>query len=60
MNYKYLGKNYYFAMNGQTGEVAGIRPISIVKGLILFLLVLIVLAAITRCGLAFYLGEVAG
>ncbi|MBR2523725.1 MAG: hypothetical protein IKE53_04725 [Clostridiales bacterium] len=60
MNYKYLGRNYSFAMNGQTGEVAGIKPISIVKGLILFLLVLIILATITRCGLAFYLGEVAG
>lgn len=31
MTYKYGGKNYYFAMNGQTGKVVGIPPISIPK-----------------------------
>lgn len=40
LNYKYLGKTYTFAMNGQTGKIAGEMPISIVKLIILGLTVL--------------------
>ena len=59
MNYKYLGRNYAFAMNGQTGEVAGIRPVSIVKRIIFFMILLLILAAVFRLGLGVYLmGEV--
>ena len=60
LQYKYLGKNYYFAMNGQTGEVAGVRPVSLIKKIIFFMIILIVLATVTRCGLGMYLSEVAG
>ena len=28
MNYRHGGKNYNFAINGQTGKVAGIYPVS--------------------------------
>lgn len=31
LNYKYHGKSYTFALNGQTGKVAGEQPISILK-----------------------------
>lgn len=31
MNYRHGGKNYNFAINGQTGKVAGIYPVSGVK-----------------------------
>lgn len=31
LNYKYLGKNYTFLLNGQTGKVAGDIPISLFK-----------------------------
>jgi len=35
LNYKYLGKTYTFAMNGQTGKIAGEPPVSRVKLVIL-------------------------
>ncbi|MBP5260709.1 MAG: hypothetical protein J6Z43_01130 [Clostridiales bacterium] len=60
LQYKYLGKNYYFAMNGQTGEVAGIRPVSMVKGLVLFMSLLTIVAAIVRFAMGVYLAGVAG
>ena len=60
LSYKYLGKYYYFAMNGQTGEVAGIRPISRVKGLVLFMTLLSILACLVRLALGIYLSGVAG
>jgi len=60
LSYKYLGKNYYFAMNGQTGEVAGIRPVSWVKGLVLFMTLLSILACIVRLAVGVYLSGVAG
>ena len=28
LNYKYQGKNYTFALNGQTGKIVGNRPIA--------------------------------
>lgn len=40
LNYKYMGKTYTFAMNGQTGKIAGEPPISRVKLLILGLAIL--------------------
>ncbi len=48
MSYKYRNKYYYFAMNGQTGEVAGKIPVSPVKKMMLFFIVLGILAVITR------------
>lgn len=48
MSYKYRNKFYYFAMNGQTGEVAGSVPVSPVKKMMFFFIVLGILAVITR------------
>lgn len=48
LNYKYLGKTYTFAMNGQTGKIAGEMPISIVKLIILGLAILPAAAVICR------------
>ncbi len=48
LSYKYRNKYYYFAMNGQTGEVAGQIPVSPVKKLMFFFIVLGILAVITR------------
>ncbi|MBP5245262.1 MAG: hypothetical protein J6036_02260 [Clostridia bacterium] len=43
LNLKYMGKNYRFAINGQTGKVVGELPISKFKKLLYYL-------AITLCG----------
>ena len=48
MQYKYLGKSYYFAMNGQTGEVAGKAPVSKVKQIMFYSVTLAVLSVIAR------------
>jgi len=48
MSYKYRNKYYYFTMNGQTGEVAGTIPVSPVKKMMFFFIVLGILAVITR------------
>ena len=48
MHYKYLGKSYYFAMNGQTGEVAGKAPVSRVKRLMFFSVALAVISVVFR------------
>jgi DNA-directed RNA polymerase subunit RPC12/RpoP len=48
LNYKYLGKTYTFAMNGQTGKIAGEMPISIVKLIILGLVILPAAAVVCR------------
>lgn len=48
LNYKYLGKTYTFAMNGQTGKIAGEMPISIVKLIILGLMVLPAAAVVCK------------
>jgi hypothetical protein len=48
LSYKYRNKYYYFAMNGQTGEVAGQVPVSPVKKMMFFFIVLGILAVITR------------
>jgi len=60
MSYKYLGKNYYFAMNGQTGKVAGILPISTVKRIVAFFVGLAILAVVTRIIMGFIIGGFAG
>ncbi|OON68909.1 hypothetical protein [Hymenobacter sp. CRA2] len=43
--YQYRGKLYRFLVNGQTGEVAGERPVSWVKVALLVLLAVLLLAA---------------
>ena len=48
LSYKYRNKFYYFTMNGQTGEVAGTVPVSPVKKMMFFFIVLGILAVITR------------
>lgn len=48
MSYKYLGKYYYFAVNGQTGEAAGKLPVSPVKKTVFFFVALGILAVIAR------------
>ncbi|MBR1797378.1 MAG: hypothetical protein IJ757_05125 [Clostridiales bacterium] len=48
MHYKYLGRDYYFAMNGQTGEVAGKAPVSRVKQLMLFSVLLALISVVFR------------
>ena len=48
LNYKYLGKTYTFAMNGQTGKIAGDPPVSRVKLVVLGLAVLPAAACICR------------
>ena len=48
MQYKYLGKSYYFAMNGQTGEVAGKAPVSKVKQTMFFSVTLAICSVIAR------------
>lgn len=60
MHYKYLGKDYDFAMNGQTGEVAGVAPISPVKRFVFFCLVAAILSVVARIITAFILGGIAG
>ena len=60
LSYKYLGKKYQFAMNGQSGEVAGTPPISMVKRFILFSVLLAVLAVITKIIVGLMLGGYVG
>lgn len=50
MTYKYGGKYYFFAMNGQTGKIAGIMPISIPKLLIMAGIVAIITFLIAFLG----------
>ncbi|MBO4409097.1 MAG: hypothetical protein J5786_07480 [Clostridiales bacterium] len=60
LSYKYLGKYYYFAINGQTGEVAGTLPVSRVKRLMLFSGILAISAVIVRLIVGYYLGGYVG
>lgn len=46
--YKYNDKDYYFCMNGQTGEVTGVPPVSRLKRFVLFFALLAILAPIVR------------
>lgn len=48
LNYKYLGKTYTFAMNGQTGKIAGEYPISRLKLLLLAMAILPAAAVLFR------------
>lgn len=48
LHYKYLGKDFYFAMNGQTGEVAGKAPVSRVKQLVFYSVMLAVISVVFR------------
>ncbi len=60
LHYTYNGKDYDFCMNGQTGEVAGIPPVSRLKRLVLFFTVLAVAAAIVRLIAGLILGGLVG
>ena len=60
MAYKYHNKMYYFAMNGQTGEVAGQVPVSTVKKTGFFFIALAVAAAIARFGLGIFMRGIWG
>lgn len=48
LHYTYHGKSYDFCMNGQTGEVTGIPPVSRLKRFVLFFVVLAITAVINR------------
>lgn len=60
LHYKYNDKDYYFCMNGQTGEVAGTPPVSKLKRVILFFILLAVFAALTRLIVGLILGGFVG
>lgn len=38
LNYNYNGKNYEFAMNGQSGKTVGKRPVSVWRAILLYLI----------------------
>jgi len=50
-HFTFKGKEYYYAINGQTGEITGERPYSYTK---IFLLILTIIAAVAALG---YYGE---
>lgn len=60
MAYKYHNKMYYFAMNGQTGEVAGKVPVSTVKKTGFFFIALAVAAVIARLILGIFMRGIWG
>ena len=60
MAYKYHNKMYYFAMNGQTGEVAGQVPVSTIKKTGFFFIALAVAAVIARFVLGIFMRGIWG
>lgn len=60
MSYKYHNRMYYFAMNGQTGEVAGKVPVSKVKKTAFFFIVLAIAAVIARFALGIFMRGIWG
>ena len=60
MSYKYHNQMYYFAMNGQTGEVAGKVPVSTVKKTAFFFIVLAIVAVIARFALGVFMRGIWG
>ena len=55
MNFRHGGKNYTFAINGQTGMVAGIYPVSGVK-LAVFMALMAAIVGIAGYFLGVYMG----
>lgn len=55
VNIKYNGKNYTFAMNGQTGKIVGNIPLNIPKTIILSIIIFLVIAIIT-CTILWFIG----
>lgn len=60
LHYKYNEKDYYFCMNGQTGEVAGVPPVSRLKRIVLFFVILALLAPVVRLIVGLILGGAVG
>ena len=60
MSYKYHNQMYYFAMNGQTGEVAGKVPVSKVKKTAFFFIVLAIAAVVARFALGIFMRGIWG
>lgn len=60
LSYQYHNKNYYFAMNGQTGEVAGELPVSPVKRVMLFFVLLGIFAVVARILLGIFMRGIWG
>ena len=50
MTYKFKDKNYFFSMNGQTGKMAGIPPLSISKMLLFSGLIALIVFFIALLG----------
>lgn len=59
-HYKYLGKSYHFVMNGESGEIAGTPPTSLVKGIFVAALSLGIWAVIVRIIIGLILGGFVG
>ena len=60
MSYRYLGKQYDFVINGQTGEVAGEPPVSLVKKIMVYALALGITAIVARIVINLLLGGFSG
>ena len=60
LHYKYLGKDYNFVMNGQTGEVAGVPPVSIAKRIMLFFILFAIFSVIAKIIAGMMLGGYVG
>lgn len=60
MSYKYHNQMYYFAMNGQTGEVTGKVPVSTVKKTAFFFIVLAIAAVVARFALGIFMRGIWG
>ena len=60
LHYNYNGKEYNFCMNGQTGEIAGVAPVSRLKRVVLFFIILAIAAAITRFVVGLLMGGFVG
>lgn len=50
LNYRYNGKNYMFALNGQTGKIVAVHPISKQKAVVWGIIIFIVCFIITTIG----------
>jgi DNA-directed RNA polymerase subunit RPC12/RpoP len=60
LHYNYNGKDYDFCMNGSTGEVAGIPPVSRLKRIVLFFVILAIAAVLTRLIVGMIMGGFVG
>ncbi len=60
LNYKYEGQDFTFVMNGQTGEVAGVPPVSKLKKILIYFACLAVFTLIIKIIVGLALGGYVG